>query len=66
MTSYGRRWKVECVFSDIKKLISECFRLKTDTGNIVQAYAKVASFNNHKANRAEIMGVTGNGIKVSA
>ena len=66
MTGYGRRWKVECVFSDIKRLISECFRSKTDTGHIVQAYAKVASFNIHKANRAEIIGVTGNGIKVSA
>ena len=65
-TGYSRCWNVECVYSDIKGLIPECFRSKTDTGHIVQGYARVASSNIHKVNRAGIMGVTGNGIKVFA
>lgn len=64
-TGYGIRWKVEVVFSDMKRILSEVFRSKTDRGHIVIGYAKVASFNIHKNIRARILGVTGNGVKVS-
>ena len=64
-TGYGMRWKVEVVFSDMKRILSEIFRSKTDQGHIVISYAKVASFNIHKIVRAQIMGVTGNGIRVA-
>lgn len=65
VTGYGTRWKVEVVFSDMKRILTEVFRSKTDRGHIVISYAKVASFNIHKNIRARILGVTGNGVKVS-
>ena len=59
------RWKVEVVFSDMKRILTEIFRSKTEQGHIVISYAKVASFNIHKNIRAQILGVTGNGVRVS-
>lgn len=64
-TRYGMRWKVEVVFSDMKRILTEIFRSKTDTGHVVVSYAKVACFNMHKTVRAQILGVTENGVKVS-
>ena len=62
VTGYGMRWKVEVVFSDMKRILTEIFRSKTEQGHIMIGYAKVASFNIHKNTRAQILGVTGNGI----
>lgn len=64
-SGYGRRWKVEVVFSDIKRLISECFRSHSENGHKTVSVMRVLAYNNHKQNRAQIMGVTGNGIAVS-
>lgn len=61
-TGYGIRWKIEGTFSDIKRLVSENFRSRTEAGHMVMSYAKVLTFNMHKGIRADILGTTRNGV----
>lgn len=62
VTGYSIRWRIEGTFSDIKRLVSENFRSRTDDGHRVMSYAKVLAFNMHKGIRADILGTTRNGI----
>ena len=66
VTGYGIRWKIEGTFSDLKRMVSEVFRSRTDLGHVAQSYAKVVGFNVHKTIRAELVGVTGNGVVLAA
>lgn len=63
-TGYGRRWKVECTFSDFKRLIGECIDATSTDGMVRETYFKVISFNIHKGIRASILKITGNGVTV--
>lgn len=65
VTGYGIRWKVEGTFSDLKRLTSEVYRSRTDAGHMAQSYARISAFNEHKTIRAEMVGVTGNGVVIA-
>ena len=63
-TKYGRRWKAECTFSDFKRLIGETVAAVTDTGISLEMFIKTMAFNFYKDVRAQVLGVTGNGVVV--
>ena len=63
-TGYGRRWKVECTFSDFKRLIGECIDATSNDGMVRETFFKVLAFNIHKGIRASILRITGNGVPV--
>ena len=65
-TGYGTRWKVESAFSDLKRLFSEYIRATTDDGMIREVTWMIKMFNHHKRVRANIMGTTGNGVKIDS
>lgn len=57
-SGYGIRWKCECVFSDIKRMLGEECVAKTLAGAVRRLKAKIIVFNEYKALRYDIM--TGN------
>lgn len=64
-TGYGVRWKVESAFSDFKRIISEHVKARKDWRFAHEIVSKIIAFNYLKGRRADILGVTGNGIVVS-
>lgn len=54
-TGYGRRWKVECTFSDLKRLITEHVSARTEDGMNTLVAAMVKAFDIHKEIRNELM-----------
>lgn len=65
LTGYGFRWKIECTFSDLKRLISESVAARKKGGWIREVFQKVCAFNIHKEIRADIVVRTGNGVTVA-
>lgn len=66
VTGYGRRWKIEGAFSDLKRMFSEFIRATSDDGMIREVTFMVRMFNYHKRVRADMLGVTGNGVVVGS
>ena len=64
VTDYGRRWKVEGAFSDLKRMFSEFIRATSEDGMVREVTFTVRMFNYHKRVRADMLGVTGNGVVV--
>lgn len=64
-TGYGRRWKVESTFSDLKRLISEYISAKSYQGMNTLVATMVKAFDIHKEVRNEILQVTGNNVIVA-
>lgn len=64
-SGYGMRWKCECVFSDLKRLFPEAVTASSEKGILRQLFSRIEMFNRYKSVRAEIVGVTGNGIAVA-
>ena len=63
-SGYGLRWKVECTFSDFKRVISECIDATSQDGMVRETFFKTLAFNIHKGIRASILQITGNGVVV--
>ena len=63
---YGRRWRVEGIFSDFKRIMSETIDSITDIGIVVEVAMKVIMFNLYKESRSDLMCITGNGIPVGS
>jgi len=51
---YGRRWKVECTFSDFKRLLSETLRSREQDMMAAELYWKVLTFDQYKAVRKNL------------
>lgn len=64
MSGYGTRWKLECGFSDFKRVISESVRARTEQGMVREMLGKAIGYDVHKGIRAELVGVTGNGVEI--
>jgi hypothetical protein len=64
VSGYGMRWKCECVFSDFKRIFPETVTASSEKGMLRQLFARIEVFNLFKLTRAEIIGITGNGIPV--
>ncbi len=65
VSGYGTRWKCECVFSDLKRLFPETVTASSKRGILRQMCMRIEVFNDYKRTRADIMGVTGNGILIA-
>jgi len=65
-TGYGRRWRIEGSFGDYKRLESENLGSRTDEGHILQVVANVVVYNERKIIRADLLGITRNGIDISS
>ena len=48
---YGRRWKVECTFSDVKRLFGDILRSRTRRTDVEETVAKVVLLNEYKGIR---------------
>lgn len=64
-SGFGMRWKIECTFSDLKRIITEFISARTTNGMVRQVLSMVSAFNVHKRIRADILGTTGNGVFVA-
>lgn len=64
-TDYGMRWKVECAFSDLKRLEGETVSAVTPEGMEREVLTKVLAYNQHKRIRADIIGITGNDVYIA-
>jgi len=53
---YGRRWKVECAFSDFKRLLSETLRSRNLDMMAAELYWKVLTFDQYKEVRKNLAG----------
>ena len=53
---YGRRWKVECTFSDIKRLFGDILRPRTRRTDVEETVAKVLLLNEYKGIRMRCQG----------
>ncbi len=62
ISGYGTRWKCECVFSDFKRIFPETVTARTIKGIVLQVTSRVNLFNEYKELRANITGITGNGV----
>jgi transposase len=51
---YGRRWKVECTFSDFKRMLSETLRSRNRDTMAAELYWKVLTFDRYKKVRKEL------------
>jgi hypothetical protein len=51
---YGRRWKVECTFSDFKRILTETLRSRERNMMAAELYWKVLTFDQYKAARKEL------------
>lgn len=65
VSGYGTRWKCECVFSDLKRIFPENIEVTGGEGINRQLITRMDIFNMYKTIRADIIGVTGNGITIS-
>jgi len=54
---YGRRWKVECTFSDFKRMLSETLRSRDQRMMVAEIYWKVLTFDQYKGVRKELSGM---------
>ena len=62
---YGRRWKSEGRgFSDFKEIFPESMRARKYSGMVRIIRARFRAYNRYKRIRAEIMGTTGNGVRI--
>ena len=64
-SGYGLRWKIECTFSDFKRVINECIDATSQDGMVRETFFKTLAFNIHKGIRASILQITSNGVVVS-
>ncbi|MDR1954800.1 MAG: IS5 family transposase [Candidatus Methanoplasma sp.] len=62
---YGRRWKVECVFSDLKRLTAETVSATTPEGAEREVLMKILAYNTHKRIRADVISITRNNVLVA-
>ncbi len=62
VSGYGTRWKLECVFSDLKRIFGETVDARTVRGIVREMVSRIDAFNDYKGLRAGIMKVTGNGV----
>ena len=53
---YGRRWKVECTFSDVKRLFGDILRSRTRRTDVEETVAKVVLLNEYKGIRMRCQG----------
>lgn len=53
---YGRRWKVECTFSDAKRLFGDILRSRTRQTDVEETVAKVVLLNEYKGIRIRCQG----------
>jgi transposase len=53
---YGRRWKVECTFSDFKRMLAETLRSRERKMMAAELYWKVLTFDQYKGMRKELSG----------
>lgn len=53
---YGKRWKVECTFSDIKRLFGDILRSRTRRSDAEETVAKVLLLNEYKGIRMSCRG----------
>ena len=53
---YGRRWKVECTFSDAKRLFGDVLRSRTRQADVEETVAKVLLLNEYKGIRMRCQG----------
>jgi len=53
---YRRRWKVECTFSDFKRLLAETLRSREQRMMAAELYWKVLTFDQYKGVRREMSG----------
>ena len=61
---YGRRWKSEGGYSDFKEIFPESMRARGYAGMVRVIGARFRAYNRYKHIRAEIMGTTGNGVRI--
>ena len=62
VSGYGTRWKCECVFSDLKRMLGETVTARSEAGMVAEVYSRISVFNGYKATRAGIIGISGNGV----
>ena len=65
ITNYGMRWKVECAFSDFKRLVAETVSAVTTLSMIAEVFVNVNAFNQHKRIRANMIGITRNDVYIA-
>ncbi len=65
VSGYGTRWKCECIFSDFKRIFPENVTAASTAGIIRQLAWRLEIFGEYKRIRANMMGVTGNGVVIS-
>ena len=53
-TGYGMRWKVECTFSDLKRLFGEVLRARTRLTDVAETLQKVRVLNIYKGIRQSV------------
>jgi hypothetical protein len=51
---YGRRWKIECAFSDFKRMLSETLRSRKKENMVLELFWKIVTFNQYKAVRRDL------------
>lgn len=64
VSGYGTRWKCEVVFSSFKTIFTEMLTARSRDGLIRQTASNLEYFNLYKRIRAQIIGVTGNGVVI--
>ncbi len=58
------RWKLECIFFDFKRTISEIVSIITDSEISLEMFLKTMSFNFYKDLHAQVLEETSNGVVV--
>ena len=51
---YGRRWKVECTFSDLKRLFGDILRARARWNDVAETFQKVRVLNIYKSCRQSV------------
>lgn len=64
VSGYGTRWKCEVDFSSFKTMFGETLAARSIKGIIKEMASKIMVFDDYKKIRAEIIGVTGNGVVI--
>ena len=52
---YGMRWKVECTFSDLKRLFGDILRARARWNDVAEAYQKIRVLNIYKGCRQQAL-----------
>jgi transposase len=65
LKEYGRRWKAECAFSDLKRLTAETVSATTAEGIEREVRMKVLAYNRHKRVRADVISITWNDVLIA-